>query len=208
MGSNGLSPLGVGQEYSSIPNRPWAWGKERQPQRCWGSHVSLIPLQKVGTEQFAFSKNLVNSCFHFLKQDLASGCMTAVVFSPSKKVMKVGELQRKGYAIGNTPTQLVLRSPDNAEETYLQDVSRLSPPPPWANCLSPYVFYDWVVFSRANVWKPSGPTWTCQSFSLCATFYYTVPYWAQPWCSCPLNRLLGFRWGWSQPLSRSGWWLE
>ncbi|XP_055740334.1 uncharacterized protein LOC129824850 isoform X1 [Salvelinus fontinalis] len=49
--------------------------------------------------------------------------MTAVVFSPSKKVMSVDEVQRKGYAIANTPTRLVLRSPHNAEETYLQNVA-------------------------------------------------------------------------------------
>ncbi|KAK6297183.1 hypothetical protein J4Q44_G00317660 [Coregonus suidteri] len=55
---------------------------------------------------------------------VASGYkMTAVVFSPSKKVMKVDEVQRKGYAIANTPTRLVLRSPHNAEETYLQNVA-------------------------------------------------------------------------------------
>ncbi|CAB1342683.1 unnamed protein product, partial [Coregonus sp. 'balchen'] len=53
-----------------------------------------------------------NSCFHFLKQALASGYnMTAVVFSPSEMVMTVDELRRKGYAIANTPTRLVLRSP-------------------------------------------------------------------------------------------------
>uniref|UniRef100_A0A8C7HRL2 ZP domain-containing protein n=1 Tax=Oncorhynchus kisutch TaxID=8019 RepID=A0A8C7HRL2_ONCKI len=49
--------------------------------------------------------------------------MTAVVFSPSKNVMNVDEVQRKGYAIANTPTRLVLRSPHNAEETYLQNVA-------------------------------------------------------------------------------------
>ncbi|XP_020357299.2 uncharacterized protein LOC109904477 [Oncorhynchus kisutch] len=49
--------------------------------------------------------------------------MTAVVFSPSKKVMNVDEVQRKGYAIANTPTRLVLRSPHNAEEIYLQNVA-------------------------------------------------------------------------------------
>uniref|UniRef100_A0A674EMT6 Uncharacterized LOC115192376 n=1 Tax=Salmo trutta TaxID=8032 RepID=A0A674EMT6_SALTR len=55
---------------------------------------------------------------------VASGYkMTAVVFSPSKKVMNVDEVQRKGYAIANTPTRLVLRSPHNAEETYLQNVA-------------------------------------------------------------------------------------
>ncbi|XP_038818484.1 uncharacterized protein LOC120019235 [Salvelinus namaycush] len=55
---------------------------------------------------------------------VASGYkMTAVVFSPSKKVMSVDEVQRKGYAIANTPTRLVLRSPHNAEETYLQNVA-------------------------------------------------------------------------------------
>uniref|UniRef100_A0A8K9ULE3 ZP domain-containing protein n=1 Tax=Oncorhynchus mykiss TaxID=8022 RepID=A0A8K9ULE3_ONCMY len=67
---------------------------------------------------------LFNSCFHFLRQAGASGYkMTAVVFSPSKKVMNVDEVQRKGYAIANTPTRLVLRSPHNAEETYLQNVA-------------------------------------------------------------------------------------
>jgi hypothetical protein len=66
----------------------------------------------------------LNSCFHFLRQAVASGYnITAVVFSPSKKVMNVDEVQRKGYAIANTPTRLVLRSPHNAEETYLQNVS-------------------------------------------------------------------------------------
>uniref|UniRef100_A0A8C7MG31 ZP domain-containing protein n=1 Tax=Oncorhynchus kisutch TaxID=8019 RepID=A0A8C7MG31_ONCKI len=66
---------------------------------------------------------LFNSCFHFLRQAVASGYkMTAVVFSPSKNVMNVDEVQRKGYAIANTPTRLVLRSPHNAEETYLQNV--------------------------------------------------------------------------------------
>uniref|UniRef100_A0A8C7JNP6 ZP domain-containing protein n=1 Tax=Oncorhynchus kisutch TaxID=8019 RepID=A0A8C7JNP6_ONCKI len=55
---------------------------------------------------------------------VASGYkMTAVVFSPSKNVMNVDEVQRKGYAIANTPTRLVLRSPHNAEETYLQNVA-------------------------------------------------------------------------------------
>uniref|UniRef100_A0A8C7KJU7 ZP domain-containing protein n=1 Tax=Oncorhynchus kisutch TaxID=8019 RepID=A0A8C7KJU7_ONCKI len=49
--------------------------------------------------------------------------MTAVVFSPSKNVMNVDEVQRKGYAIANTLTRLVLRSPHNAEETYLQNVA-------------------------------------------------------------------------------------
>ncbi|CDQ96462.1 unnamed protein product [Oncorhynchus mykiss] len=48
---------------------------------------------------------------------------TAVVFSPSKKVMNVDEVQRKGYAIANTPTRLVLRSSHNAEKTYLQNVA-------------------------------------------------------------------------------------
>uniref|UniRef100_A0A8C7VQI7 ZP domain-containing protein n=1 Tax=Oncorhynchus mykiss TaxID=8022 RepID=A0A8C7VQI7_ONCMY len=58
------------------------------------------------------------------KEAVASGYkMTAVVFSPSKKVMNVDEVQRKGYAIANTPTRLVLRSPHNAEETYLQNVA-------------------------------------------------------------------------------------
>uniref|UniRef100_A0A8K9V5F2 ZP domain-containing protein n=1 Tax=Oncorhynchus mykiss TaxID=8022 RepID=A0A8K9V5F2_ONCMY len=67
---------------------------------------------------------LFNSCFHFLRQAVASGYkMTAVVFSPSKNVMNVDEVQRKGYAIANTPTRLVLRSPHNAEETYLQNVA-------------------------------------------------------------------------------------
>uniref|UniRef100_A0A674EN10 Uncharacterized LOC115195758 n=1 Tax=Salmo trutta TaxID=8032 RepID=A0A674EN10_SALTR len=59
-----------------------------------------------------------------IEQAVASGYkMTAVVFSPSKKVMNVDEVQRKGYAIANTPTRLVLRSPHNAEETYLQNVA-------------------------------------------------------------------------------------
>uniref|UniRef100_A0A8C8H676 ZP-domain containing protein Ig-like domain-containing protein n=1 Tax=Oncorhynchus tshawytscha TaxID=74940 RepID=A0A8C8H676_ONCTS len=59
-----------------------------------------------------------------LSQAVASGYkMTAVVFSPSKNVMNVDEVQRKGYAIANTPTRLVLRSPHNAEETYLQNVA-------------------------------------------------------------------------------------
>ncbi|XP_064839507.1 zona pellucida sperm-binding protein 4-like, partial [Oncorhynchus masou masou] len=67
---------------------------------------------------------LFNSCFHFLRPAVASGYkMTAVVFSSSKNVMNVDEVQRKGYAIANTPTRLVLRSPHNAEETYLQNVA-------------------------------------------------------------------------------------
>uniref|UniRef100_A0A8C8JDZ8 ZP domain-containing protein n=1 Tax=Oncorhynchus tshawytscha TaxID=74940 RepID=A0A8C8JDZ8_ONCTS len=57
------------------------------------------------------------------KEAVASGYKMTVVFSPSKNVMNVDEVQRKGYAIANTPTRLVLRSPHNAEETYLQNVA-------------------------------------------------------------------------------------
>ena len=100
---------------------------------------------------------LFNSCFHFLRQAVASGYkMTAVVFSPSKNVMNVDEVQRKGYAIANTPTRLVLRSPHNAEETYLQNVSW----PPWTGSCS-------VEQAFGN----GGPTWTRQHIvnTLCPT---------------------------------------
>ncbi|KAL0965042.1 hypothetical protein UPYG_G00276030 [Umbra pygmaea] len=49
--------------------------------------------------------------------------MTKVVFMPSNKIMKTEEVQRRGYAIANTPTRLVLRSPHEEEETYLQTVA-------------------------------------------------------------------------------------
>uniref|UniRef100_A0A6Q2ZFQ8 ZP domain-containing protein n=1 Tax=Esox lucius TaxID=8010 RepID=A0A6Q2ZFQ8_ESOLU len=59
-----------------------------------------------------------------LPQAAASGYkMSKVVFSPSNKALRVDEVQRKGYAIANTPTRLVLRSPHGKEETYLQNVS-------------------------------------------------------------------------------------
>uniref|UniRef100_A0A674ENW5 Uncharacterized LOC115195752 n=1 Tax=Salmo trutta TaxID=8032 RepID=A0A674ENW5_SALTR len=75
-------------------------------------------------------------------QAVASGYkMTAVVFSPSKKVMNVDEVQRKGYAIANTPTRLVLRSPHNAEETYLQNVAGVP-----MRVLSTSTFFDCKMF--------------------------------------------------------------
>uniref|UniRef100_A0A8C8IHU9 ZP domain-containing protein n=1 Tax=Oncorhynchus tshawytscha TaxID=74940 RepID=A0A8C8IHU9_ONCTS len=63
------------------------------------------------------------TCLQSRLQAVASGYKMTVVFSPSKNVMNVDEVQRKGYAIANTPTRLVLRSPHNAEETYLQNVA-------------------------------------------------------------------------------------
>uniref|UniRef100_A0A8C7SC22 ZP domain-containing protein n=1 Tax=Oncorhynchus mykiss TaxID=8022 RepID=A0A8C7SC22_ONCMY len=100
---------------------------------------------------------LFNSCFHFLRQAVASGYkMTAVVFSPSKKVMNVDEVQRKGYAIANTPTRLVLRSPHNAEETYLQNVKQT-----FGNCKM--FCYDVhlasCVTAEAVVFTPEVITW-------------------------------------------------
>ncbi|XP_031675085.1 uncharacterized protein LOC116368573 [Oncorhynchus kisutch] len=80
--------------------------------------IQTIPKQPTGGPK-ARSGN-----FRRGAEAVASGYkMTAVVFSPSKNVMNVDEVQRKGYAIANTPTRLVLRSPHNAEETYLQNVA-------------------------------------------------------------------------------------
>ncbi|XP_068593470.1 uncharacterized protein [Cebidichthys violaceus] len=46
-----------------------------------------------------------------------------IFFTPEEKIMKVTEAQRQGYGISNTPTRLVLRSPLNSPETYIQKVA-------------------------------------------------------------------------------------
>uniref|UniRef100_A0A674ENP5 Uncharacterized LOC115195762 n=1 Tax=Salmo trutta TaxID=8032 RepID=A0A674ENP5_SALTR len=114
--------------------------------RLPGNHMTEDPVYRVGktcsytpwtsreilcdrnymeaSEQSMPQWRCLQSSLNDLSRAVASGYkMTAVVFSPSKKVMNVDEVQRKGYAIANTPTRLVLRSPHNAEETYLQNVA-------------------------------------------------------------------------------------
>uniref|UniRef100_A0A3P8YDQ7 ZP domain-containing protein n=1 Tax=Esox lucius TaxID=8010 RepID=A0A3P8YDQ7_ESOLU len=68
--------------------------------------------------------------------------MSKVVFSPSNKALRVDEVQRKGYAIANTPTRLVLRSPHGKEETYLQNVAGVP-----MKVLSTSIFFEqkWLV---------------------------------------------------------------
>uniref|UniRef100_A0A674ELJ3 Uncharacterized LOC115192376 n=1 Tax=Salmo trutta TaxID=8032 RepID=A0A674ELJ3_SALTR len=107
--------------------------------RLPGNHMTEDPVYRVGktcsytpwtSREILCDRNYMEASDAFkeasgqIEQAVASGYkMTAVVFSPSKKVMNVDEVQRKGYAIANTPTRLVLRSPHNAEETYLQNVA-------------------------------------------------------------------------------------
>ncbi|XP_031658084.1 uncharacterized protein LOC109868687 [Oncorhynchus kisutch] len=96
--------------------------------------------------------------------------MTAVVFSPSKNVMNVDEVQRKGYAIANTLTWLVLRSPHNAEETYLQNVAGVP-----MRVLSTFFEQKWLekggtrchtLHSSADLW-PGHLSRVCSFLSLC-----------------------------------------
>uniref|UniRef100_A0A8C7ILZ8 ZP domain-containing protein n=1 Tax=Oncorhynchus kisutch TaxID=8019 RepID=A0A8C7ILZ8_ONCKI len=100
--------------------------------RLPGNHMTEDPVYRVGktcsytpwtSREILCDRNYMEASEQSI-QAVASGYkMTAVVFSPSKNVMNVDEVQRKGYAIANTPTRLVLRSPHNAEETYLQNVA-------------------------------------------------------------------------------------
>ncbi|CDQ65463.1 unnamed protein product [Oncorhynchus mykiss] len=99
--------------------------------------IQTVPEQPTG------GPNARSGNFRRGAEAVASGYkMTAVVFSPSKNVMNVDEVQRKGYAIANTPTRLVLRSLHNAEETYLQNVAGVS-----MRVLSTSTFFEqkWLV---------------------------------------------------------------
>uniref|UniRef100_A0A8C7R994 ZP domain-containing protein n=1 Tax=Oncorhynchus mykiss TaxID=8022 RepID=A0A8C7R994_ONCMY len=105
--------------------------------RLPGNHMTEDPVYRVGktcsytpwtSREILCDRNYMEASEQSMSANFRRGAasgykMTAVVFSPSKKVMNVDEVQRKGYAIANTPTRLVLRSPHNAEETYLQNVA-------------------------------------------------------------------------------------
>ncbi|XP_028997903.1 uncharacterized protein LOC114850094 [Betta splendens] len=44
-------------------------------------------------------------------------------FTPEERMMTVSEALRRGYAVDNTPSRLLLRSPKNSPETYVQNVA-------------------------------------------------------------------------------------
>uniref|UniRef100_A0A8K9V2F9 ZP domain-containing protein n=1 Tax=Oncorhynchus mykiss TaxID=8022 RepID=A0A8K9V2F9_ONCMY len=99
--------------------------------RLPGNHMTEDPVYRVGktcsytpwtSREILCDRNYMEASEQSIVFT-SSATQPRVVFSPSKNVMNVDEVQRKGYAIANTPTRLVLRSPHNAEETYLQNVA-------------------------------------------------------------------------------------
>lgn len=45
-----------------------------------------------------------------------------VFYTPKEKPMMLEEVRNAGYGVSMTPTRLVLRSPYNTPETYIEDV--------------------------------------------------------------------------------------